>query len=184
MALGGCQLQQLLSTSLLPTGSIIWWQSPLGQGEEERKCREPSLLDTCLSPCSSACALDLWSCHRTFDPATGPAKETKATFYQCSTDTLKAAWSDRDSSNCVTCEYKVKVPRYILRCTAAECRCLPYHWYSVCYHIFTERLHLFEENDGTTTIGRFKAFICWCSCTRGKVVVAAVTCFSHLAWEK
>lgn len=108
-----------------------------------------------------------------WDPSSATANE--AAFSKCVIGTLKAAWRDRDTSSHTPQGYQMKVPICIIRCqqwwgaawwlmqmSHLE---LSYCWHSLCYHIFTERLHLFERNNETTAVGIFKFVICWCSGT-------------------
>lgn len=117
----------------------------------------------------------------------GPATGAKGAFSECITETLKAAQSDRNDSNHAMHLYQMKVPRYIIRwqwwqgapqrLTQMSHLEIYYCWDSVCCHIFTERLCLFEWNGGSTAVGIFKVFICWCSCTWNKEAVTTVTFF-------
>lgn len=52
-----------LSTSLLPSGSNVWWQSLVGSRGEQGLFRDPPLLGACPSPCSAARAMGPEFCH-------------------------------------------------------------------------------------------------------------------------
>lgn len=164
MVLGGCWLRGQPSKSLLLSSCSVWWQSLMGWGGEEGMWRThyhwafAHLRAPLLMP---------WG--------PGPATGTQAALSECITETLNAAWSDRDASNRATHGYQMKVPRYIIRCqwwwgaarrlTQMSHLEISYRWHSLCCHTFTERLYLFEGNNGTTAVEIFKFFVCWCSRT-------------------
>lgn len=152
-------------------------------------------LERCGGPVRSGC-LPFSGTHSAAPPLVlpGPSTATGTKPMFSVTETLRAAWSDRDVSSCGTQGYQMKAPRYIIRPSSGEVlssgwrRCLTwkslYRWCTLRYRILTERLCLFVGNNGTTAEEILKFFAYWCLFAWSKEGVVVVTRFSHLVLEQ